>query len=210
MDICNLDAAPEKIGIMGGTFNPIHIGHLLLAETALSQEKLHAVMFLPSGKSYMKQEDDILDAQHRIKMVELAIQDNPAFFVSDMEILRKGNTYTCDTLTQLKKAHPQNEYYFILGADCLFSIESWKDPQRIFAQCSILAAVRNGVALDRMQEKCEALKERYGARIKLLSFPETAISSTDIRKKVAEGKSIRYMVPEAVRNYIETNGLFQS
>lgn len=209
MDTGNPNTFPKKIGIMGGTFNPIHIGHLLLAETALSQEKLDGVMFLPSGISYMKKEDRILDAKHRIQMVQLAVQDNPAFFVSDMEIRRNGNTYTSDTLEQLKKENPQNDYYFILGADCLFSIETWKDPQQIFNDCTILAAVRNGVDLALMQAKARELAKAYKARIKLLSFPETAISSTLIRKNAAEGRSIRYMVPEAVRIYIETNGLFQ-
>ncbi|MGN1146821.1 MAG: nicotinate-nucleotide adenylyltransferase [Lachnospiraceae bacterium] len=198
-----------KIGIMGGTFNPIHIGHLLLAEAALSQAGLEKVMFLPSGHSYMKQETGVLKADYRIKMVELAISDNPAFFASDMEIKRAGNTYTCDTLLQLKKENPQNTYFFIMGADCLFSIETWKQPQCIFDNCTILAAVRNGISISLMQDKCSYLKEKYRAEVMLLSFPETAISSTDIRELVLAGKSIRYMVPDAVRMYIEENGLYR-
>lgn len=198
-----------KIGIMGGTFNPIHLGHLLLAEAALSQAGLDKIMFLPSGFSYMKQETGVLSADHRMKMVELAISDNPAFFASDIEIRRAGNTYTCDTLLQLKKENPKNAYFFIMGADCLFTIETWKQPQCIFDNCTILAAVRNGVALSLMQEKCSYLSEKYRAEIKLLSFPETAISSTDIRELVLNGGSIRYMVPDAVRMYIEENGLYR-
>lgn len=197
-----------KIGIMGGTFNPVHTGHLLLAQTAYNEADLDKVMFLPNGISYMKKNTNVLKAAHRLKMVELAIMDNPAFFASDIEIKRAGNTYTCDTLLQLKDENPQNHYYFILGADSLFSIENWKNPQIIFENCTILAAVRDGVSGARMQEKCKELMARFAADIKLLPFPETDISSTEIRALCAKGKSIRYMVPEQVRMYIEENGLY--
>lgn len=198
----------QKIGIMGGTFNPIHIGHLLLAQTALTEEKLDSILFMPSGQSYMKNKKEILDAGKRLKMTELAIADNPAFIVSDMEIKRVGNTYTCDTLEQLRQENPQCEYFFIMGADCLFSIEKWKNPQKIFDNCTILAAVRNGVEISVMEARCRELSERYQAKVRLLSFPETAISSTDIRQLLADGKSIRYMVPDTVRLYIEKNKFY--
>ncbi len=202
--------SPCKIGIMGGTFNPIHTGHLLLAETALSSEGLQKVMFIPSGKPYMKDEDSVLDASHRQKMVELAIADNPSFSVSDMEIRRLGNTYTSETLTILKQEQPETEFYFILGADNLFTMETWKEPEKIFSACTILAAVRNGVDNAQMQEKCRELSDNYHAKIKLLSFPETDISSTDIRMLIRQNKSIRYMVPEPVRRYIEKNQLYSA
>lgn len=199
---------PCKIGIMGGTFNPIHIGHLLLAETALSNEGLQKVMFIPSGKPYMKAEDTVLEASHRLKMVELAIADNPSFIVSDMEIRRLGNTYTSETLTILKQEQPKTKFYFILGADNLFTMETWKEPEKIFSACTILAAVRNGIDNAHMQEKCRELSDKYHAEIKLLSFPETDISSTDIRTLIKQNRSIRYMVPETVRKYIEKNQLY--
>lgn len=198
----------QKIGIMGGTFNPIHIGHLLLAQTALTEENLDSIMFLPSGQSYMKRDKEVLDAGNRFKMTRLATADNPAFFVSDMEIKRTGNTYTCDTLVQLRKENPSCEYFFIMGADCLFSVENWKNPQQIFDNCTILAAVRNGADISVMEDKCRELSERYHAKVKLLSFPETNISSTDIRRRLTDGKSIRYMVPETVRLYIENNKFY--
>lgn len=197
-----------KIGIMGGTFNPIHIGHLLLAETALTSEGLKKVMFIPSGKPYMKEETTVLDASHRLKMVELAIADNPSFMVSDMEIRRPGNTYTSETLALLKQEQPKTAFYFILGADNLFAMETWKEPEKIFSACTILAAVRNGADHAHMQEKCRELVSIYDAKIKLLPFPETAISSTDIRTLLRQNKSIRYMVPETVRKYIEKNQLY--
>lgn len=198
-----------RIGIMGGTFNPVHVGHLLLAETALSEENLDHVMFIPSGCPYLKQDTDVLDAVHRLRMVELAIGNHPSFSVSDMEIRRGGNTYTCDTLRQLQAEHREDTFYFIMGADCLFSIENWKNPQDIFDRCILLAAVRDGAEQSLMAKKCAELEERFHARIKLLPFPETAISSTMIRDRVFNEKSIRYMVPESVRDYIEGNHLYR-
>lgn len=198
-----------RIGIMGGTFNPVHLGHLLLAETAWSEAKLDRVLFIPSGHSYMKKEAEVIDAVHRLHMVELAIKDQPAFSASDIEIKRAGNTYTCDTLKQLQEEYRTAEFYFIMGADCLFSIENWHKPQEIFRRCSLLAAVRDGADIARMREKCTELKEKYQAKVKLLSFPETAISSTMIRERVKRDKSVRFMVPESVRLYMEENHLYQ-
>lgn len=199
-----------RVGIMGGTFNPIHMGHLLLAQTALTEENLDYILFMPSGCSYLKREDHVLEAAHRLKMTELAISDNPFFKISDMEIKREGATYTFETLKQLKKEQPTDSFYFIMGADCLFSIENWKNPREIFENCTLLAAVRDGASTDSMQEKCEELNNRYRADVKLLPFPETAISSTSIRKKLAEGKSVKYLVPDAVMAYIAEKHLYQA
>lgn len=199
----------QKTGIMGGTFNPVHIGHLLLAEAALSVEKLDNIMFIPSGQSYMKHQNTIQPADLRLQMVKLAIADNPHFFVSDMEIRRSGNTYTCDTMAQLKREQPQTDFFFLMGADCLFSLETWKNPDKIFASCTILAAVRNGADTTLMQRKCDYFADTYHADIRLLPFSETAISSTDIRQYIKEGRSIRYMVPEAVRLFIQDNKLYK-
>lgn len=198
----------RKIGVMGGTFNPIHIGHLLLAQAALTEYNLDTVIFMPSGNSYMKDENTIEEADIRMKMVNLAIAGNPKFIASDMEIKRAGNTYTCDTMQLLKKEYPFDSFFFICGADCLFSIEKWKNPQVIFDNCAILAAVRNGVDVTQMNNKCDELMHLFHGKAYLLPFPETAISSTDIRKHIALNKSIRYMVPEKVREFIEENHLY--
>lgn len=198
----------KRIGVLGGTFNPIHTGHLLLGQAALNEYNLDSIMFLPSGKSYMKDDGTIYDAMTRMKMVELAIADNPKFFTSDMELKRAGNTYTCDTMKQLKTEYPLNSFYFICGADCLFSIEKWRNPQVIFDNCTILAAVRNGVDITQIKKKCEDLMYLFQGKAFPLPFPEVSISSTDIRKNIALSKSIRYMVPDEVRRYIEENGLY--
>lgn len=203
------DSKYHKLGIMGGTFNPIHVGHLLLAEAALTEVNLDGVMFLPSGQSYMKEEDRIVDAKYRLEMTHLAICDHPSFFVSDIEIKRRGNTYTCDTLSQIKQLHPKTELYFIMGADCLFSIENWKNPEQIFEACTILTTVRDEADYAQLNEQAQKLKDKFQAKIIILPFLKTEISSTTIRERIAQKKSIRYMVPKAVYAYIEENKLYQ-
>ena len=127
----------KKVGIMGGTFNPIHNGHLLLAESAREAFGLDEILFMPSGNSYMKDAASILDGKTRAHMTELAIEGNPFFRLSRMELERKGPTYTCDTLSQLKRQEGACQYFFIMGADNLFILEKWKDVEYIFQNCVI-------------------------------------------------------------------------
>jgi len=198
----------QKLGILGGTFNPIHIGHMLLAEAALDEVGLDGIMFLPSGQSYMKDSDEVLHAEERLRMTELAVKDNPFFFVSDMEVKREGNTYTYETLSAIKEIHPDTELYFIMGADCLFSIENWRYPDKIFACCTIIAAVRDDVDNDELHAQALYLSEKFDAKIILLPFLKTEISSTAIRERVRNGKSIRYMVSDAVYNFLIDKKLY--
>ena len=194
---------------MGGTFNPIHVGHLLLAENARDSFGLDEILFIPSGRSYMKQEAEILDRRERYEMTSLAIEGNPAFSISDIEVRRKGNTYTCDTLSRLKASEPETEFYFIVGADSLFSMETWREPERIFRDCVVLAAVRDDKDSDKLQGQISYLEEKFNARIYQITFKEIDISSTDIRMRLANGQSIRYMVPDKVISYIEEHHLYR-
>ncbi len=200
----------KKVGIMGGTFNPIHIGHLILAQRAMEELSLDEVWFIPTGCSYMKKDSvDILSGQERLEMVRLAVQDNPKMKCLDIEIKRNGYTYSYETLEQLNRENPDTAFYFIFGADCLFSIEKWKYPERIFDSCTIAAAVRNGASVDAMEAKSAELKERYGADICLVPFPNLEISSTDIRERIRMGKSVRYLLPENVLAYIEEKRFYR-
>jgi len=199
----------KKIGILGGTFNPVHMGHLIIAELAWEEAGLDDILFIPSGCSYLKDASDILPAKDRIHMTGLAIEDNSHFALSTIEIDREGNSYTCDTLTELKERYPDQEYYLILGADNLFTIEEWKDPEVIFRNAKILAAVRGDKKSADMEKKIVELKEKYGADITLLHMKHVDISSSMIREKVAEGRSIRYMLPEKVREYIKKNHFYE-
>lgn len=197
-----------KIGIMGGTFNPIHIGHLILAQTAMEEMHLDEIWMIPTGCSYMKNNQEILDAKTRLKLVELAIKGNTSFKCVDIEVNRKGNSYTYETLDYLKKQFPENHFYFICGADCLFTIEKWKKPEHIFQNCTLLVAVRNNASDLEMEEKIVELRKMYQADIVRLPFLNLDISSTMIRKKIQSKQSVRYFLPIEVFNHICLNQLY--
>lgn len=198
----------KKIGIMGGTFNPIHMGHLLMAQYAKEYADLDAVIFIPAGCPYMKAGSEILDGQARLQMVQLAIQGEDAFWASDIEIKRSGNTYTYETLQELSKIFPHAELYFVVGADSLFSLENWVYPEKILENCILIAAARNGSGMDVLENKRRDLVEHFGGEILLMDFPAIDISSTLIRKRVKNRNSVRYMTPDKVIEYIETNELY--
>ena len=198
----------KKIGIMGGTFNPIHIGHLLLAEWAMDAEALDEIWVIPTGCSYMKAEQNVLSGQERYEMTCKAIEDNLRMKCLDIEILRTGYTYTYETILELRDKYPEYSFYFIFGADCLFTIETWKNPRMIFDNCSIIAAVRGDSPIEQMQEKIEELCDKYHADIRLLPFLQLEVSSTGIRERVKAGQSIKYLVPDKVISYIEEKGFY--
>lgn len=190
-----------KVGIMGGTFNPIHNGHIALAQKAKDYFALNQVLFIPSGVSYMKH--DVLSAEHRYRMTELAIEQYPEFQISDIEYKREGNTYTVDTLQILKEMNPDYHYYFILGADSLFAIETWHQPERLCQLCTIVCAVRDDYTIESIKKQAEHLKVLYQADIVLLPMERIDISSTDIRNACIAGEDVSAFIPDAVVNYIE-------
>ncbi len=166
---------------------------------------------IPTGCSYLKTKEGItvLPADERYGMVQRAIADNDRFRCLDMEIKRPGNSYSYETMEQLHKEYPEHLFYFICGADCLFTMEQWKCVDRLFAACEILAAVRGDADIADMQEKIDALEKKFGAQIRLLPFRRIEISSSEIRERRRKGLSVRYLVPDAVRVYMEEKGLYQ-
>ena len=200
----------RKIGIMGGTFNPIHVGHLMLAQWAMEEQHLDEIWFVPTGCSYMKEQQNVVSPEDRFQMVSLAVADNDRMKCLDLEIKREGHTYSYETIEQLKQEYPEIEFYFIFGADCLFAIETWRCPEKIFANCRVIAAGRGGASEKQMREKIEELEAKYGADIIMMPFPSLAISSTLIRERVREGKNVRYLVPEVVADYIEGKRLYEN
>lgn len=199
-----------RVGIMGGTFDPIHHGHLILAECAYEQYQLDHILFLPSGNPPHKQyRPDGASGRDRMNMVALAIADNPHFSLEADEMERSGYTYTYETLQVLQHNHPDTEYFFIIGADSLMAFDTWKYPEIICQYCTLLTAVRDDLPFDAMQRKAEELKRSYGAKILFLDSPELDISSTALRSRFRNNRTLRYYVPDCVREYIEQNGLYK-
>lgn len=199
----------KRIGIMGGTFNPIHLGHLAIAQRAQEQFVLEEVLFIPSGVPYMKDLEEVLPAKNRCEMARLAIRDIPSFRLSMIEVNKSQNTYTFETLQDLKADNPTAEYYFILGADSLWAMEHWKNPEEIFRNCHVLAAVRDDKSPADMNAQIAYLQEKFNAKISLLGIDAMDISSSMIRKRVSDGLSIRGLVPDAVETYIYEHKLYQ-
>lgn len=198
-----------KIGIMGGTFDPIHIGHLLLGEFAYEDFGLDEIWFLPNGNPPHKKAEDIKDAlRHRIEMVRRAIQNIPYFKICLHEANESLHSYTYKTMQELNELYSEDDFYFILGADSLFTIEHWRYFEEIFPTCTILAAMRDDKDIEDMRMQINYLKQIYGAKIQLLQAPLLEISSTVIRKRAAKGLSVHFMVPDAVDEYIKENRLY--
>jgi nicotinate-nucleotide adenylyltransferase len=191
---------------MGGTFDPIHVGHLVTAEAARSAFELDEVRFVPTGQPWMKADRAVTAAEHRYLMTVIATASNPSFSVSRIEVDRQGPTYTVETLQQLvREADGEVELFFITGADAMLEILQWKDPGEVLALAHVIAATRPGFDLARF----EADARTSHPRVSVMDIPALAISSTDIRRRVAEGQPIRYLVPEGVESYIHKSGLYR-
>lgn len=200
-----MENACIKIGIMGGTFNPIHNGHLILADTAFRKLALDKVLFIPSGNSYMK--ENVLETKKRVEMVRLAIEKYPQFALSLIEADRQGNSYTSETLERLTKENPNACYFLIMGADSLFQMETWFQPGKIFSLAKIVCTVRDNYDMDKIRKKGQQLR-KLGADIIYLDMPKIELSSTDIRAKVKKQLSILEDVPEEVAAYIQREQLY--
>jgi nicotinate-nucleotide adenylyltransferase len=197
-----------RLGIMGGTFDPVHFGHLVAAEEALVQFNLDKVVFMPTGRPVRKTHRHVSSAEDRYLMTVIATASNPDFEVSRLEIDRPGATYTIDTILQLREIHgPRAELFFISGADAVREILTWKDADRIAEMCTFIAATRPG-----FDAEIGSLESREGVpapRVEAMEVPALAISSSDIRARVSARRPVRYLLPEAVAAYIEKNGLYR-
>lgn len=196
-----------RLGLLGGTFDPIHIGHLVLAEAAAEELRLDLVLFVPAGNPPHKQGRAITAASHRLRMVELAVAGNPRFAVSTVDLSRSGPSYTADTLALIQGQYPNSRLFFITGADALLEMPTWHKPEEILSRCEVAGASRPGFDLKCLETS--ALYHQYSSRIHLFSAPLLDISSTNLRQRVACGMSIRYLVPDGVYEYIHRHGLYQ-
>lgn len=198
-----------RIGIMGGTFDPIHYGHLVAAEEARWHFELKQVIFIPAGHPPHKAHEKITEARHRLAMVQLAIQGNSFFVVSDMEIQRPGLSYTINTVRELRKNGHFMDIFFIVGADAILDILSWKQFDELLNTCFFIAAKRPGYRLEKLKTKLTGLTGDQLKRIIAMEVPSLAISSTDIRARVRMGRPIKYLLPENVEKYIYDNKLYK-
>lgn len=192
-----------KIGVMGGTFDPVHLGHLVAAEQARAELKLDEVIFVPAGSPWQK-ERGVTSAEHRYLMTVLATAEHPSFSVSRLEIDRDGPTYTVDTLRALREALPDAGLYFITGADAILDILTWKAAEECLALADFVAAARPGYDLRVLDD--------HGLRdhVIVLDVPALAISSSDVRERLASGRPVRYLIPSAVEGYARKYGLYRS
>ena len=188
----------RRIGVMGGTFDPIHHGHLVAASEVATSFELDEVLFVPTGEPWQKQ--NVSDSEHRYLMTVIATASNPNFRVSRVDINRKGATYTVDTLRDLRAEYPDAELFFISGADAVQQILSWKDVDRLWDLAHFIAVSRPGHEL--------SLSGLSGEHVSLLEVPALAISSTDCRSRVAQGNPVWYLVPDGVVQYIAKHQLY--
>lgn len=202
----------SRVGIMGGTFDPIHQGHLVTAEAVRSEFNLNKVVFVPSGQPPHKKGQIISDKEHRYIMTVLATAANPYFEVSRTEIERPGESYAIDTVRYFKSIiMPGAELFFITGADAIMEIVNWKEVEELFESCTFIAATRPGVDLGEMRNKLlKKLSKKNIKKIIPIEVPAMAISSTDIRRRVKNKSTIKYLVPESVENFIHKNDLYQT
>lgn len=192
---------------MGGTFNPIHNAHLMIAEYAREQYGLDCVWFMTSGNPPHKRNQTIIDAHIRQEMVRRAIENNPYFKVCDYEVERKEYSYTANTLTEFSKKYPDDEFFFIIGADSLFQMNTWYKPEIIVQHCTILAFAR--AENQNLEDAAMVYRDSMNADIRIIDAPVFDISSSMIRKRIQAGKSIKYMVCDEVDEYIKLHDLYR-
>ena len=198
-----------KVGVIGGTFDPIHNGHLLIAEETRAELNLTQVLFVPAGQPWLKTNSPISAARHRLEMVRLAIADRAGFKLSTVDIDRPGPSYTIDTLTDLQSQFGAGaRLFFILGWDSLAELPQWREPSRLVEMCRLVAVPRPGYPPPDLNS-LEAAIPGISKRVTLLDKPKLDISATVIRERVAQGLSIRHLVPEPVENYIKQHRLYQ-
>lgn len=198
----------KKYGIFGGSFNPIHYGHLMICEYIKEEMGLDKVIFIPTGNPPHK--DLGVSAEDRYEMVRLAISPNPDFEISDIETTRVNLSYTVDTIRELKKIYKEEKLYFLIGLDSLFQLKTWKKIGDLSQEIEFVVALRPGyIDKEEINREIDFLRENFGTKINLIKTPLYEISSTDLRDRIHEGKSLRYLIPKKVLDYIEESGFYK-
>ena len=198
-----------NVGVLGGTFDPVHVGHLAVADEVISRLGLAEVLLLPAGQPYLKADVPILPAEHRLEMLQLAIAGKPCFKLSTIEVEREGPTYTVDTIAELRQQfNGEDELFFIIGWDKLAELPEWRQPSRLISLCRLVAVPRVGYPLPNLDSLEEAIPG-LSQRVVMLDKPEIDVSASMIRERVHQGLSISGLVPEAVERYIKERELYR-
>lgn len=195
-----------RVGILGGTFNPPHLGHLVCAQEAYTQLELERVLFIPARTPPHKPVEDEPGAEHRLELCRLAVRDDPRFEASDIEMLREGPSYTVDTLLKLQSNAPDNDLYLIVGGDVAAGLPDWHEPERVLSFATLAVAKRRGTPREWVEAALAHLDG--GERTRFFRMPRIGVSSTLVRQRVRAGEPIRYIVPDAVAGYIQEHGLY--
>ena len=199
----------ENVLLFGGTFNPPHLGHIELTDRVRKRLNIDKVILIPLGNPPHKVGMDIEDAKHRVKMLELAIENKDSFEVSRIEVERKGYTYTIDTLKEFDRLyHDRYNFFYLIGADTLEQLTTWKDFEEVFKLCSFVVVLRKGYTKKKAYEIANMLELQYGADIKILDIGNIDVSSTKVREMIRRGESIDNLVPNKVAEYIRSNNLY--
>lgn len=198
----------KKTGILGGTFDPVHYGHLILAEQAMGEAKLDQVVFMPALVQPFKRNTKVADANHRLEMLKLATENNPCFSVSDLELSSPEISYTINTLRNLKTMDPDADLYFIIGTDAFLGLEKWYSSEDLLRCFSFIIGSRPGYKEQELRACMTHYRECYHTNMVLIDNSEVEISSTNIKERFRKGKSIKYLLPEAVEAYIYKNKLY--
>ncbi|NBG88940.1 nicotinate-nucleotide adenylyltransferase [Isachenkonia alkalipeptolytica] len=200
----------KKVGVIGGSFDPIHFGHLRIAQIALEEHHLEEILFIPSGNPPHKKTKDLSPAIDRLNMVKLAVDDNQNFTACDYEIYESGITYTILTIKELQKQYPKGTVFsFILGADAFLDMDSWRDLEEFLSIVELIVLSRSYYKTSKVEEKIKHYQEQYPCNIQTIYAKTLNISATSLRKLVKSGKSLRYLVPSEVDKYIYTRGLYK-
>ncbi len=201
-----------RLGVFGGTFDPVHLGHLILAEQCREHGRLDQVLFIPAARPPHKGENELTSFEKRVAMLALGISGNPAFRIDELEKDRPGPSFTVDTLAQLQQRHPGAELLLIIGSDTLRDLPTWHEPRRVLELAGLLVVPRPGWPIPSIEEARRSLgvESAFPLRYQACDMPLIEIASRDLRKRMREGKSVRYMIPRAVEAYIADKGLYRS
>ena len=199
-----------RIGVFGGTFDPVHLGHLILAEQCREQGGLDQVLFIPAARPPNKLDDEITPFLQRLEMLVLAVAGQPAFVVDPLEKERDGPSFTVDTLTELHRRHSGDEFWLMVGSDTLVDLPNWREPARIVELAGLLVVARPGFPLPEAEAIAALLPQPGSLRLQFVAAPLIDIASRDLRRRVAAGRSLRYLVPRAVEAYLHDKHLYRS